>query len=155
MWIGGVRVVILDEERNVLMVEQKHEGRDIWMLPGGAIEEGENSLEAGIREVMEETGLEIEMGPLLWHVEEVAEGRGQRFVDFFIAELKGGKLGLGYDPELGEAQVLEEVKFLSKEEIISAEHVYPEYLKTELWDVLEGRVAIHNAYKVRTKMQTD
>jgi 8-oxo-dGTP pyrophosphatase MutT (NUDIX family) len=85
MWVGGVRVVIPNEEEDkVLMVCQHHEDKDIWMVPGGGIEDGEDTLHAGIRELLEETGLEIEMGPLLWHVEEVSESRGQRFVNFFM-----------------------------------------------------------------------
>ena len=53
MWIGGVRVVIYDEEGKILMVKQSHEGKDIWMVPGGGIEEGENSKEAAVREVLD------------------------------------------------------------------------------------------------------
>ncbi len=44
MWIGGVRVVIRDEDDKILMVRQQHEGRDIWMVPGGAIEEGKTPM---------------------------------------------------------------------------------------------------------------
>ena len=80
MWVGGVRVVIMDDNHRVLVVCQHHEDKDIWMVPGGGIEEGEDTLTASIREVMEETGLEIEVGDLLWHVEEVSPERGQRFV---------------------------------------------------------------------------
>ena len=98
MWIGGVRVIVLDDENRMLMVCQHHEDRDIWMVPGGGIEEGESSLEAAVREVEEETGLDIEVQKLLWHVEEVSE-RGQRFVNFFLGEMTGGTLELGEDPE--------------------------------------------------------
>jgi len=44
MWIGGVRVVIPDEEGMILMEKQHHDERDIWMVPGGGFEEGENSI---------------------------------------------------------------------------------------------------------------
>ena len=77
------------------MVRQHHEGRDIWMVPGGGIEDGETSSQAGVREVREETGLDVKIGKLIWHVEEVSEERGQRFVNFFLAEIEGGKLELG------------------------------------------------------------
>ncbi len=139
MWIGGVRVIVLDDENRMLMVCQHHEDRDIWMVPGGGIEEGESSLEAAVREVEEETGLDIEVQKLLWHVEEVSE-RGQRFVNFFLGEMTGGTLELGEDPEFdAEHQVLREVKFLSKEEIQALEHVYPGYLRDEVWHVSAGR----------------
>ena len=59
MWKGGVRVILLDGNQRMLLVRQRHEGKDIWMVPGGGIEEGENAVEAGIREVREETGLSV------------------------------------------------------------------------------------------------
>ena len=62
MWVGGVRVIITNEDKTeILMVRQHHEGRDIWMVPGGGIEDGENSIEAAIREAKEETDLDIDV----------------------------------------------------------------------------------------------
>ena len=137
MWTGGVRVIILDDENRMLMVKQHHEDHDIWMVPGGGIEAGENAAEAAVREVKEETGLEIEAGPLVWHVEEVSD-RGQRFVNFFLGKVTGGTLGLGEDPEFdAEHQVLREVRFVSREEMQDIPRVYPEYLRDEFWKVLE------------------
>lgn len=134
MWTGGVRVVILDEYKRILMVKQHHEDRDIWMVPGGGIEEGENAREAAVREVKEETGLDVEVVKLLWHVEEVSEARGQRFVNFFLANKVGGELTLGSDPEFDENhQVLRDVRFLTQKEVLELEHVYPVYLRDELW----------------------
>lgn len=149
MWFGGVRVVVFDEENRILMVRQRHEGRDIWMVPGGGIEEGEDARQAAAREVLEETGLEIRVGPMLWHVEEVSEKRGQRFVNFFVAQVTGGSLSLGADPEFdGEHQVLCEVEFLSKDQVRALPVVYPDFLKDELWEALEsgGRA---DAFKLR------
>ncbi|MDR2157663.1 MAG: NUDIX hydrolase [Clostridiales Family XIII bacterium] len=136
MWQGGVRVVIQNEDGRILLVRQRHEDREIWMVPGGAIEEGESSRDAAIREILEETGLIIHVGRLLWHVEEVTEDRGQRFVNFFIGQIIGGKAELGEDPELGGDQVLDGLKFFSREEISGIEHLYPEYLREEIWDEL-------------------
>ena len=154
MWIGGVRVVILDEDKRVLMLKQRHEGRDIWMVPGGSIEEGEDAAQAAVREVKEETGLDVDIRALLWHVQEVSEKRGQRFVNFFLAELKGGSLALGTDPERKEGeQVLREVRFMSREEIKGIEVLYPEYLKDELWDIVdivyENMISKYSAFKIK------
>lgn len=149
MWAGGVRVVLFNEQNQILLVKQHHEDRDIWMVPGGGIEEGESSQDAAIREVMEETGLIVHIERLLWHVEEVSEERGQRFVNFFLGSIIGGQPELGSDPEFGEDdQVLEDLKFFSREELSQIEHIYPDYLRDELWDELtvEGSRSV---YKIR------
>lgn len=135
MWTGGARVIIFDNEKRILLVSQEHEGRIIWMVPGGGVEEGENSKEAAVREIKEETGLEVEVDKLIWHVEEVSKERGQRFVNFFTANIIGGKLELGEDPEFSEdEQVMRELRFFSREEIQKLENVYPSYLRDELWE---------------------
>ena len=149
MWAGGVRVIVIDELGRVLLVRHHYEaeGRDIWMLPGGAIEEGETSEDAAIREALEETGLIVHVDRLLWHVEEAGE-RGQRFVIFFTANVIGGKPELGEDPELGDGQVLDDIAFFSREDMSGIENLYPEYLRDELWDALSGE-KLSKTYKIR------
>jgi ADP-ribose pyrophosphatase YjhB (NUDIX family) len=150
MWNGGVRVVILDGENKVLLVRQSHEGKDIWMLPGGAIEAHENAEEAAIREVREETSLDISIGPMLWQVEEVSETRGQRFVNIFLAEAIDGEAVLGSDPEFdSEHQVLREMRYFAREEIPALEHVYPDALREDMWKVIGHKYTGHSVFKLR------
>ena len=149
MWTGGVRVIVLDDDNRILMVRQDHPERKVWMVPGGSIEEGESSAQAAVREVLEETGLEIETGGLIWHVEEVSE-RGQRFVNFFRAKVTGGELKLGMDPEFSEEnQVLAEIRFMTREEVAGLENVYPEFLRSELWEHLEQGTIDYDAFRMR------
>ena len=59
--ILGVGAIIIEGER-VLLVERGREPlKGYWSLPGGALETGEKLAEGIRREVLEETGLEIEM----------------------------------------------------------------------------------------------
>ena len=110
------------------------------MPPGGAIEAGEDAKAAAKREMFEETGLEVEIGNMLWHVEEVSPARGQRFVLFFLARTtqKMQVAKLGSDPELAEdAQVLESLAYFSQEEVAALPNVYPAMLRDELWVLLK------------------
>jgi ADP-ribose pyrophosphatase YjhB (NUDIX family) len=149
MWTGGVRVIIRNADGRVLLVRQSHDGRDIWMLPGGMIEDGENAAEAAVREVFEETGLKIRVGPLIWHAEEVSTRRGSRFVNFFLAEAAEGRPKLGSDPELDAgSQVMRELGFFSREEAAALPELYPAELRSELWDIVDGG-APRDAFRVR------
>jgi 8-oxo-dGTP pyrophosphatase MutT (NUDIX family) len=148
MWHGGARVIILDEQNRVLLVSHRYPERDLWMPPGGGIETDETSLDAAIREVKEETGLDVEIRRLIWHVEEVSESRGQRFVDYFLAEVTGGTLSLGKDPELGDSQVLNDLRYFSQEEIKKLKHVHPEYIRDELWEILSDNKS-QDPFKIR------
>lgn len=55
---GGVGVIALDESRNVLLVSQYRKPYDevVLEIPAGKLEADENPLEAGKRELREETG---------------------------------------------------------------------------------------------------
>ncbi|PQZ54655.1 MULTISPECIES: NUDIX hydrolase [Bacillus] len=54
--LAGVAVAVFNEEGNILL-QQRRNG--IWGVPGGFVELGESTEEAGRREVLEETGIEI------------------------------------------------------------------------------------------------
>jgi 8-oxo-dGTP diphosphatase len=59
--VVGVGVVVLKEDSVLLIQRGKPPRRGQWSIPGGKQELGETWREAAHREVMEETGLEIEL----------------------------------------------------------------------------------------------
>lgn len=61
----GVGVVVLRGEEVLLIQRGKPPRQGEWSLPGGMQELGETVREAGVREVMEETGVEIEIVGLI------------------------------------------------------------------------------------------
>lgn len=63
--VVGVGAVIVSEGRVVLIKRRFEPLAGQWSLPGGTLELGE-TLEAGVaREILEETGLEVEVGPVV------------------------------------------------------------------------------------------
>ncbi len=73
--VGGVVV----SSRGVLLVKRgRPPSRGLWSIPGGAVEVGESLAAAVAREVAEETGLEVRVGPLLEVVERILRDRRGR-----------------------------------------------------------------------------
>jgi 8-oxo-dGTP diphosphatase len=63
--IVGVGAVIMVAEKVVLIRRRFEPLKGEWSLPGGAVELGETLETAIAREVKEETGLEVEVGPVI------------------------------------------------------------------------------------------
>jgi len=57
--VVGVGAIILDEDRILLEKRKNSPGKGKWSVPGGLVDLGETVEEAVIREVKEETGLEV------------------------------------------------------------------------------------------------
>jgi ADP-ribose pyrophosphatase YjhB (NUDIX family) len=56
--LPSVSVIVVDDHGRLLLV--RHTGdRDAWAVPGGAVDIGESPAQAAVREIREETGLQI------------------------------------------------------------------------------------------------
>ena len=81
---------IVIEDSRILLLDQDNDGPRSWSLPGGKAEPGETLEQALVREVREETGLDVEAGRLLY----VCDNVGAHVVHItFEARRVGGRLG--------------------------------------------------------------
>jgi ADP-ribose pyrophosphatase YjhB (NUDIX family) len=82
-------VAVIDNGRVLLT---KREDFEVWCLPGGGVEEGESLAEAGIREVKEETGLDVELTRLVGVYSRMGGGMNDVHAVLYAAKPVGGEL---------------------------------------------------------------
>ncbi len=98
----GVGVVVFKGDRVLLIRRGKPPRQGQWSLPGGRQRLGERIEEAARREVAEEAGIEIAVGPLIDVVDSITrddQGRVQyhyTLVDL-LAEWRAGEAVAGHD----------------------------------------------------------
>ena len=78
-----VAAVIRDENRILVTQRGYGEFNGFWEFPGGKIEQGETAQTAIIREIKEETGLDIEE-PRLCGIKEWMNEDGSRYIVFLF-----------------------------------------------------------------------
>ena len=100
--VVGVGGVVVDGDR-VLLVRRGHEPlKGEWSIPGGAVELAETLVDACAREVREETGIEVDVGPIVDVFDRIradADGRTVYhyvLVDFVCSPI-GGMLACASD----------------------------------------------------------
>jgi mutator protein MutT len=98
----GVGAVVLSGGK-VLLVRRRHPPlAGEWSLPGGAVELGETLEQALAREVLEETGLQVSIGPVVEVLDRITPDAGGRIeyhyvlVDYLCGPV-GGELAAGSD----------------------------------------------------------
>jgi 8-oxo-dGTP diphosphatase len=100
----GVGAVVLERDRVLLVKRAKAPLKGQWSLPGGSVEVGETLEQAIAREVLEETGLIVEVGPIVEVLDRIGrdpDGRVEHhyvLVDF-ICRPSGGALRSASDAD--------------------------------------------------------
>jgi len=93
-----VTATIVEQDSGLLLVRRKYDpGRGLWCLPTGFIETGETPEESAVREVREESGLDVELTGIYdsWSTDE--DPRTPVVCFAFTARVIGGDLRAGDD----------------------------------------------------------
>jgi 8-oxo-dGTP diphosphatase len=110
----AVSAIVTWNQREILMVGNDY-GLDqlVWNLPGGAVDPGEDMLEAVARELYEETGITaLEIGSLAWIVQGILK-ENQPFIIAFAFEVNvwEGEVSVENEVDHGDVQQAKFVPF--------------------------------------------
>ncbi len=132
--VPAASAVVADDRGRLLLA--KRTDNDLWTIPGGAMKPGETIAETAVREVKEETGIDVEVVSLVGiysnpqHVVECSDGEvRQQFSVCFACRPIGG--------ELATSDETSEVGYFTPDEIETMD-VHPS-IRLRIQHYLEGR----------------
>ena len=102
--VVGVGAIILNADQILLEKRKNSPGKGKWTIPGGLVDLGETAEQAVIREVKEETGLEVYEPRLVDVVNYISFGEkdGVKYhyviIDYIVTS-KGGKVNAASDAD--------------------------------------------------------
>lgn len=88
-----VDIIIVEDEKVVLIKRLNNPYKDCWAIPGGFVDYGERVEDAAVREAREETSLEVELTKLVGvYSDPDRDPRGHTVSITYTARIIGGQL---------------------------------------------------------------
>ncbi|MEH7454415.1 NUDIX hydrolase [Gottfriedia acidiceleris] len=119
-WIGATGICINRKGQVLMVLQGKPDEQKLWATPSGCLEQNESIEECCKREVLEETGFEVEVIKQLFIKEGISYGF-QVEVHYFEVRIIGGDAKI-QDPD----QLIYEIAWKSADEILELELSFPE-----------------------------
>ena len=94
--VGGV---LFHQGRVLLVKRGKEPAKGLWAIPGGKIEAGEKLTDAVKREFLEETGIEVEVGEVVYVFDAINLPKYHYVIIDYLVKMIGGDLRAGDDAE--------------------------------------------------------
>jgi ADP-ribose pyrophosphatase YjhB (NUDIX family) len=121
--VPAATALVPDEHGRVLLIRRSDNG--LWALPGGQMDVGERLADAAVREVKEETGLDVEVIGIIGtytdprHVIAYSDGEvRQQFAISYETRIVGGSL-------LADGSEAKDARFFSQAELADLAEIHP------------------------------
>ena len=102
---------IIEKEGKILFLKRNHEPfKDCWGLPGGKVEDGETVEEAVIREIKEETNLDLTNPKFMFYHNEIYKDKGWFGIALFFTGNFSGEIKLSHEHTKYDWFTIEEIR---------------------------------------------
>jgi ADP-ribose pyrophosphatase YjhB (NUDIX family) len=132
--VNCVGAIIGDASGRLLLIKRGHPpGAGLWSIPGGRVEAAETDAAALRREVLEETGLYVTIGPLVGTVDRPGPGGVTYEIRDYRATVTDGTLAAGDDAA--------DARWCSREDLVRLPLTDGLLEALTSWDALPGQVS--------------
>ena len=128
--------VFIVEDNEVLLIKHSDGDDSWWSPPGGGLEGDESLQEAAIREVKEESGLDVELEKFIYLRQLFFGGNINNLTVCFLGHKVGGEESAHRAWKLGEDEV-RDVAWFSKDDLKGVK-TYPDLLHDQFWEDYEN-----------------